>query len=61
MSREWTRNLYKALKNCDWGYLTGENVHLNQKEKDILSHSDSKRHRFMEIIKDTVGITDISA
>jgi hypothetical protein len=62
MSREWVRNLYRALKNSNWGYLTAEeNVELLPKEKDILSRSDTKRHRFMEIIFDTTNITDTSA
>ena len=61
INREWVKELCKALKNCNWGYLTGEKVGLSQKEKDILSRSDSKRHRFMAIIKETTGITETSA
>jgi len=58
LSREWVRNLYKALKNFNWNYLTSEKFGLSPKEKEILSNSDSKRHRFMEIIKETTNISD---
>jgi hypothetical protein len=61
MSRQWVKDLYHALRNCSWSYLTGEKVGLDQKEKDILSRSDSKRHAFMKIILDTTNITDTSA
>lgn len=58
ITRQWVRNLYNALRNFNWTYLTSKDgPSLNQKEKEILLRSDSKRHKFMDIIKEITGIS----